>query len=226
MPLLPTRWSSADARWKSMSQTYSRNWDYRRRRLTTDECLQCFVMSSLRACLLNPDLLRGAETTTGYVVVLGSTTNTTVVLRLAGRRLDHRSRRPGFKRHTLAARLRLHRCGLAEIGQLALDDLRNEQQAALQLAGRRERDLLGDTLVVDRLEVVVDRVRSRLPRVDRLQEDVRRVERLRRVGRGRAAPLGLVVLVERRHRRVGRADRQRAGAGQKRAGGRRAGRSG
>src|SRR5882757_10430750 len=101
MPLLPTRWSSADARWKSMSQTYSRNWDYRRRRLTTDECLQCFVMSSLRACLLNPDLLRGAETTTGYVVVLGSTTNTTVVLRLAGRRLDHRSRRPGFKRHTL-----------------------------------------------------------------------------------------------------------------------------
>src|SRR5882757_6707772 len=48
-----------------------------------------------RACLLNPDLLRGAETTIGCVVVLGSTTNTTVVLRLAGRRLDHRSRQPG-----------------------------------------------------------------------------------------------------------------------------------
>jgi len=31
-------------------------------------------------------------------------TNTTVVLRLARRRLDHRSRRPGFGRHTLASR--------------------------------------------------------------------------------------------------------------------------
>src|SRR6266566_4335225 len=75
-------------------------------------------------------------------------------------------------------------------------ELVDEDVAAGRLAVVTELDRLGDTLDVDRLQVVVDLLRGGVARLDRLDEGGRRVVALGRVDRRRGVELGLVVLGE------------------------------
>src|SRR5690349_19452594 len=69
--------------------------------------------------------------------------------------------------------LRLHLGGVAEERELSGLDLEQEDLLGRDLAVRLELNGLGDALVVDRLQVVVDVGRLGLARLDGVQVDVR-----------------------------------------------------